>query len=75
MDYRILVKPRSSRDEVYSDGETLVVYVSDPPADGKSNKKVIKLLSNYFDVSKSQIEIISGFKSRNKVIRVERYAK
>jgi hypothetical protein len=53
-----------------NDGELYKVYVTVAPEQGKANKKMIELLAKYFDVSKSQIKIIKGETSRNKIVEI-----
>ena len=53
-----------------NDGELYKVYVTVAPEQGKANKKMIDLLAEYFKVSKSQIRIIKGEISRNKIIEI-----
>ena len=53
------------------DGE-LLVHVREPAIDGKANRKVIELLSDFYDVPKTRIEIIRGLTSPIKVIKIER---
>ncbi len=63
--------PKSSRNEIVREESGLVkIKVTSPPVDGKANKAVIDLLSKQLKVSKKDIHIISGEKSRNKKIRV-----
>ena len=69
---KIRVTPRAKRDEIYSileDG-TVKVRLTAPPVDGKANKALIKYLSGIFEIPRSQIEILSGFKSRNKLLAI-----
>jgi len=40
------------------------------PTRGRANKELIKLLSKYFKVAKSQIEIIGGKTSREKIVDI-----
>ncbi len=51
-------------------GNSYKVYVTVPPEKGKANKKMIELLSEYFKVSKSQIKIVKGEISRNKIVEI-----
>lgn len=51
-------------------GESYKIYVTAPPEDGKANKKVIELLAEYFKVPKSQIRIVKGEISRNKIVEI-----
>jgi uncharacterized protein (TIGR00251 family) len=41
-----------------------------PAIEGKANLRLIEVLSDYFNVSKSSINIIRGEKSRNKIIEI-----
>jgi len=64
------VKPNSRTEEVSQEGHSFIVRVREPPREGKANQAVIKLLAEYFRVPKSQVRILSGLRSRNKVIEV-----
>ena len=44
----------------------LVVAVSAPPAEGKANVALLRLLADIWDVPKSNLSIVSGAKSREK---------
>jgi len=46
------------------------VKVISPSREGRANKELIDLLSQHLDVSKSNIEIIRGLKSRNKIVNI-----
>ena len=73
MRIEIKVIPNSSRDEIIKKGDLLVVKVVDSPEKNKANKKVLKLLSEYFKKEKKKekkILIISGAKSRRKIVEV-----
>lgn len=48
----------------------LVVHVNAKPHDGAANREVIKLLSKHFKVPKTQIQIITGEKSRQKILAI-----
>ena len=49
----------------------LQVKVSAPPVKGKANKELIDFLSRVLGVGRSQISIIKGHTSRNKVIAID----
>ena len=70
MKIQVKVKPNSKTDEVSREGDSFIVKVREPPKEGKANQAVIKLLAEHFGVSQSQVRILSGFRSRNKVIEV-----
>jgi len=70
MKIRIKVKPSSRTERVSQEGDSFIVKVKEPPKEGKANEAVIKLLAEHFGVPKSQVRILSGLRSRNKVIDV-----
>jgi len=46
------------------------VWVKEAPVDGKANEAIAKALAKYFDVSKSQVSLVSGATSKNKVFEI-----
>lgn len=73
MKVTIQVKPGSKKGPLVQPNlidDTLLVYVREQAVDGKANKAIVELLSEYFDVPKSQIEIIRGHTSRHKVVQI-----
>ena len=70
MKIRVKVKPNSRTEEVSQEGDNLIVKVKEPPKGGKANQAVIELLAQHFGIPRSQVRILSGFKSKNKVIEV-----
>lgn len=70
---KIKVLPRSSKNEVVgkmADG-TIKIKLTAPPVDGRANEKLIELLSEEYKTKKSNIQIISGQKSKNKTVQIE----
>jgi len=67
---RVKVTPNSKVNEVTREGDIFLVRVKEPAKEGKANRAVIKLLAGYFGVPQRQIDISSGFSSRNKIIDV-----
>ncbi len=49
----------------------LKIYLTAVPVDGKANRKLIKLLSEKLNISKSKISILKGGKSKEKIIEVD----
>ena len=45
------------------------VSVKAPPKDGEANRAILEVLAAYFDKPKSRFEILSGHKSKTKVIQ------
>ena len=67
----IKVSPRSSKNEVtkISEGEYKVKLTA-APIDNKANKMLIDILAEYFDVSKSSLQIIGGKSAKVKIVEI-----
>lgn len=72
MKLNIVATPNSKNSEVIKiDESNYKVKVNAPASEGKANKRLIELLSDYFNVSKSSIKILKGSKSRNKIVNID----
>jgi len=67
---KVKVKPNSKTEEINQEGDNFVVKVKEPPKEGRANQAVINFLAQHFGVSQGQVRILSGFKSKNKVIEI-----
>lgn len=68
---RLKVQPKASKDEFCElMGNSLKVRITAPPVDGKANQHLIKFLSKQFNVSKSQVVLISGETNREKRFKI-----
>lgn len=67
----IKVTPRSSQNEMVkiSKGEYKAKLTA-PPVNGQANKALIKLLADYFGVSKSSITIVGGKTAKTKIVDI-----
>ena len=65
---RIIVKPKSRKFEIKPEEEALLVFCRNVPEKGKVNKELVKELARLL---KRQVEIVSGFTSREKIILVK----
>lgn len=66
------VVPRSSKNEVIPlDDGTLRIKITAPPVDGDANKKLVEVISEYFDVAKSCVTIVKGERGRKKIIEID----
>lgn len=64
---KVQVYPSSRREEIlYNDG-VIIVHVSSPPRGGRANEDIVKLFKKKLKV---KVRIESGFKSRDKTLRV-----
>lgn len=50
--------------------DAIKIRVASPPVEGKANEEVIRFLSKQLKVPKSQIQIIKGLSSRNKLVEI-----
>jgi len=70
MKISVRVKPNARQEKIEKIGEVFTVYVKEPPKENKANRAMIRLLSEYFKTPKSNITILSGLKSRQKIIEI-----
>jgi uncharacterized protein (TIGR00251 family) len=69
---QVRLRPRGHSDELIGvvDG-VLQARVSAPPVDGKANRALCKLIAKRLGVAPSNVSVIRGQKSREKLIAVE----
>ena len=71
MKISVKVKPSSKQDSVEQISEKdFVVRVKAPPREGRANEAVIKLLSEYFKMPRSMINILHGESGKNKIVEI-----
>ena len=73
MNVAVRVKPGSKKGPLVQpaiDG-SLLIYVHEPAVEGKANRAVTKLLADYYNVSKSNVQMIAGYKSRLKHFKID----
>lgn len=67
----IRAKPKSKREYVKKvDNTHYIVAVKEPPVSGKANQAIIKSLAEYFHKPSSQINILHGETSKQKIIEI-----
>jgi hypothetical protein len=65
----IKVKPQSKKEKIEKVADNnFIIFIKEQPVNNKANLAIIKLLSEYFKTS--NIKIISGFRSKNKIIKI-----
>lgn len=68
----VKVKPGSKSPGLFiGDGGEYTARVSSFPLGGKANKELIDMMSKYFKAPKGNVKIISGFRSRNKIVEID----
>ena len=70
---RISVKAKTNAKkesvEKLSDKE-FVVSVKEPPVDGRANWAICRSIADYFGVSSSRVNVISGQSAKNKIVEI-----
>lgn len=73
MKIQVRVTPNSKTAEVIEVSENeLRVRVDAPAKENKANIRLLEILSDYYKVPFTALEFVSGVKSKNKVINVNR---
>jgi len=67
----VKVIPDSDKNELAKEDSKVKIRVKASAEKGKANQAVIKLLSKYYNISKSSIKIIKGKRKRNKLIKID----
>ena len=64
------IKVEFRKDIFKVEGNRIVVGLTSKPEKGKANMELIKKLAKYFNVTPAQVKIVSGLKSRRKMIDI-----
>ena len=68
---KLHVTPRGSRNEIIGwRGDILYIKTTAPPVDGAANAAIVKLVAGSLKIRKSQVELVSGDKSREKILKI-----
>jgi hypothetical protein len=69
----VRVKPRASRSKLagVSDDGALEVAVKAPPVEGAANAELVKLVAKLLGVRRSDVTVVVGAASRNKVVDIQ----
>ncbi len=70
MRINVKIKPFSKKEKIVQTGSGFIVYVNQAPVEGRANKALAEILSEYFNVPRSSVRIIAGHKSRNKIVEI-----
>jgi uncharacterized protein len=69
---RLHVQPRAKRNEIAGiHNGALKLKVSAPPVDDAANRAIIEYFASLLGISKSSCRIISGGKSREKMLQIQ----
>lgn len=65
----IKINPKAARSEIVGwENEELKIRISAVPEKGEANAELIRYLSRFFSIGKSNIELLQGQTSRHKII-------
>jgi uncharacterized protein (TIGR00251 family) len=68
---KIYLHPRASRDAICGlRGDAIKVNVTAPPVEGKANMALQRFIAAKLNLSASQVEIMAGKRSRQKILRI-----
>jgi uncharacterized protein (TIGR00251 family) len=68
---KIHLLPRASRDEICGlQGDAIKVKVTAPPIEGRANMALQRFIAKKLNLSSSQVEIMAGQRSREKILRI-----
>jgi len=71
MRYLVKVKTNAKENKVIKNkAADFLIYTKEPAIENKANESVINILAKFLEVPKSQISIIKGLKSKNKIIDI-----
>jgi len=69
----VKLQPRASANEIVPAdgvGDELRIRVTAPPVDAAANEALVRLLAERLDCARGSIELVRGYKSRHKVIKL-----
>ncbi len=70
MKISVSVKPGSSRNLVEPTEQGLRVWLRAQPQDGKANWALVCVLADHYGVAKSDVKILRGQASKNKLVEI-----
>jgi len=72
MKISVKVKPNARQEKIERINEShFLIRVKEKPQEGKANKAVIKVLAEYFGVPQSQVVLLKGQSSREKIFEIK----
>ena len=67
----VRVKPKAKQKKIEKIDKThFIVYVKEPPKNGKANHVIAKALADYFNIAISRVYLISGFSAKQKIFEI-----
>jgi hypothetical protein len=70
MRLNLRVVPRAKKEQFKEEAGRYKLWLTAPALDGRANAALISFLADHFGIKKKQVRIISGEKSRDKVVEI-----
>jgi hypothetical protein len=73
----VKLQPRASTNQIvphYGIGAELRIRVTAPPVDAAANEALVQLLVDRLDCARGRVELVRGYKSRHKVVKLHGFA-
>ena len=67
---KVFVTPDAKREKVEEKGETLAISVREPASGNRANTRVRELVAARFGASVGKVRILTGHRSRGKMVSV-----
>jgi hypothetical protein len=67
----IAIPGSKTREIIKIDENSYRVKINAPAIEGEANKRLIEILAEYFNIPKSSVKILKGFKNRNKIVSID----
>ncbi len=70
---RVIVKPNSKKRELIGEKnpDSVLINLMGPAQEGKANTELVKRLSKLLKISTSSIKLVTGHKSREKILLID----
>ena len=66
---QVRVISNARKNKVKQEAQRLKVYLTAPPVEGKANRLLLKILAEHFNCRDSDLKIVRGEKSKDKLIQ------
>lgn len=67
---RYEVEVKFHKDFIEIDGNRILVGLTSKPERGEANRELVRKLAKHFKVSTAQVKIVSGLKSKRKIVEI-----
>jgi len=70
--FAVRIVSRASRSEIAGEHNgALRIRIAAPPVEGAANRELIRLLARMFKLPQTAVAIVSGARSKSKVVRIQ----